>query len=159
DNLVGVEVAMDTTWPRICNRRREPAASRKKLPDAPLPFGLKSCDNVQVFMQDSQLVGCGMTTVGRDPRFLCAHADDFVHRFYERPHKTLHVLSPVGVLVVTECQVEAALLHMRLQPQRVEGSYGSLWWEPRAGQILRPNKKGLPSIHLVHLAQVVNVDA
>src|SRR5262245_33587059 len=48
---------------------------------------------------------------------------------------------------------------MRLQPQRVEGSYRSLWREPRAGQILRPNKKGLPPVDLVHLAQVVNVDA
>src|SRR5262249_20611100 len=48
---------------------------------------------------------------------------------------------------------------MRLQPQLVEGSYRSLWWEPRAGRILRPNKKGPPPIHLVHLAQVVNVDA
>src|SRR6516225_6593443 len=90
---------------------------------------------------------------------LRAHTDDFVHRFYERPHKMLHFLSPVGVLVVTECQVEAALLHMRLQPQCVESSYRSLWWEPRVGQILRPNKKGLPLNHLVHPAQVVNVDA
>src|SRR6516165_2637840 len=90
---------------------------------------------------------------------LRAHADDFVHRIYERPYKTLHVLSPVSVLVVTECQVEAALLHMRLQPQRVEGWYRCLAWEPRVGQILRPNKKGLPPNHLVHLAQVVNVDA
>src|SRR5262249_30566234 len=77
----------------------------------------------------------------------------------ERPQQTLHVLSPVGVLVVPKCQVEAALLHMRLQPQRVERSYRSLSWEPRAGKILRPNKKGLPPVHLVDLAQVVHVDA
>src|SRR5262249_22937375 len=75
------------------------------------------------------------------------------------PHKTPHGLSPVGVLVITECQVEPALLHMRFQPQPVEGSYRSLRWEPHIGRILRPNKKGPPPIHLVHLADVVNVDA
>ena len=48
------------------------------------------------------------------PSRLPTGADDFVHRFNERPHKTPHGLSLVGVLVVTECQVEAALLHMRL---------------------------------------------